>query len=188
MGLALNVAQQRTRRVWIALAVLVLVAAVDATHTWRVQRLNALIESGQVPPAGPAPAADAAPQLQFAQAHALATSGSLDVALSRYQALHTDASLRQAARFNSANLLLRQAQRVRAGPQPGQAIPLIELAKELYRELLRDDPAHWDARYNLERAQRLLPDPEEAEEAPAAEPRNAERAVTTMRGHSPGLP
>ena len=42
--------------------------------------------------------------------------------------------------FNSANLLLRQAERVRAGNQPGQAIPLIELAKETLREILRHDP------------------------------------------------
>jgi mxaK protein len=83
---------------------------------------------------------------------------------------------------------MRQALEVRAGDQPGQAIPLIELAKEVYREVLRNDPGHWDARYNLERAQRLLPDPDEAEDAPAAAKRDAERAVTTMRGYSPGLP
>jgi mxaK protein len=183
MGLA---TPQRTRRAWLALAVLVLVAAADAAHIWRLHRLNALIRSGQA--AVPASPADAAPQLQFAQAHGLAASGALDAALNRYQALQTDASLRQAARYNAANLLLRQAQRVRESQQPGQAIPLIELAKELYRDVLRENPGHWDARYNLERAQRLLPDPEEADEVPSAEPGNAERAVTTMRGFSPGLP
>ena len=78
---------------------------------------------------------------------------------------------------------------VRAGTQPGQAIALIELAKELYRDVLRADPQHWDARYNLDRAQRLLPDPDEAPEAaPPDTHRDAERAATTMRGYSPGLP
>ena len=54
--------------------------------------------------------------------------------------------------------------------------------------MLRDDPQHWDARYNLERAQRLLPDPDDDEPEPPAPQRNAERAATTMRGYSPGLP
>ncbi len=175
--------RQRTRRVWIALAVLVLVAAADAAYIGRLHGLNAQIQSGQV-----TSDATARPPLQFAQAHALAASGSVDAALSRYQALQADESLRHAARYNAANLLLRQAMHVREGQQPGQAIPLIELAKELYRDVLRDDPGHWDARYNLERAQRLLPDPEEADDVPSAEPGNAERAVTTMRGFSPGLP
>ena len=54
--------------------------------------------------------------------------------------------------------------------------------------MLRRDPDHWDARYNLERAQRLLPDPERREPEPAGPQRDAERAATTMRGYSPGLP
>jgi mxaK protein len=183
MGLA---TPQRTRRAWLALAVLALVAAADAAHIWRLHRLNASIRGGHA--ADQSMPADAAPQLQFAQAHRLAASGALDTALNRYQALQADASLRQAARYNAANLLLRQAQRVRESKQPGQAIPLIELAKELYRDVLRENPGHWDARYNLERAQRMLPDPDEADDVPSAEPGNAERAVTTMRGYSPGLP
>jgi len=67
-------------------------------------------------------------------------------------------------------------------------VPLIELAKETYREVLRHDPRHWPARYNLERAQRLLPDPEDGDGGPLEVPSNAERAATTMRGYSPGLP
>jgi len=175
---------RRTRIVFAALAALVLAAAVDGARTWQVRRLNALLQSGPVPE----PAATAAPELQFAHAQALAASGAVDSALKRYQALQADERLGQAARFNSANLLLREAMRVREGAEPGQAIALIELAKEHYREVLRQDPAHWDARYNLERAQRLLPDPAEAEDTLASEPRNAERAATTMRGFSPGLP
>ena len=54
--------------------------------------------------------------------------------------------------------------------------------------VLREDVAQWDARYNLERAQRLLPDPDEADPSAAQAPHNAERAATTMRGYSPGLP
>jgi mxaK protein len=167
------------------LALLLAVAAVDGARTWRQQRWNEAIESATPVNGG----GGAAPlEVQFAQAHAHAASGATEEALNRYRALQGDTALGQAARYNSANLLMRQALEVRAGAQPGQAIPLIELAKELYREVLRNDPGFWDARYNLERAQRLLPDPEEAEAAPPESRRGAERAVTTMRGYSPGLP
>ena len=64
----------------------------------------------------------------------------------------------------------------------------IELAKESYREVLRHDPEDWAARYNLERAQRLVADPEEVDDEPPEARRSAERAATTMRGYSPGLP
>ncbi len=135
------------------------------------------------------PEADKLPvQVRFAQAYAQAASGADEVALNRYRSLQGDSAVGQAARYNSANLLMRQALVVRAGAQPANAIVLIELAKEIYREVLRTDPAHWDARYNLERAQRLLPDADDEEQEPAGPQRNAERAATTMRGYSPGLP
>jgi mxaK protein len=67
-------------------------------------------------------------------------------------------------------------------------LPLIELAKEQYRELLRRDPQHWDARYNLERAQRLQPDPTDSAFDPTAAPQERERAATTMRAQTLGLP
>jgi len=185
MGLA---TRSRTRWVLALLALTAFAAVFDAAVLWRAARTNALIASGQ-------PIADAPgqpPELRFAQAHALAqsqaASGARDAALNRYRALQSDPRLGPAARFNSANLLVRQAVEVRASTQPGQAIALLELAKEYYRDVLRDDPAQWDARYNLERAQRLLPDPDEDDAGPLGEERNRERAVTTMRGYSPGLP
>ncbi len=185
MGLA---TRRRTRGVLALLALLVIAAGFDAAVLWRAAQTNALIASGQ-------PIADAPgqpPELRFAQAHALAqaraASGARDSALNRYRGLQNDGRLGAAARFNSANLLVRQALEVRESAQPGQAIALLELAKETYRDLLRDDPADWDARYNLERAQRLLPDPDDDEAAPPGAERNRERAVTTMRGYSPGLP
>ncbi len=119
---------------------------------------------------------------------ASAASSAEDAALHGYRSLQDDSPLGQAARYNSANMLMRQAVIVRASTQPGQAITLVELAKEMYRDVLRVDPQHWPARYNLERAQRLLADPEEAEALPVGPERNAERAATTMRGYSPGLP
>jgi mxaK protein len=185
MGVA---TRRRTRWVLALLALLVLVTVFDAAVLWRAAQTNALIASGQTI----ADAPGQPPELRFAQAHALAqaqaASGARESALNRYRSLQGDARLGAAARFNSANLLVRQAIEVRASAQPGQAIALLELAKEYYRDVLRDDPAQWDARYNLERAQRLLPDPEEEDAVPTGQERNRERAVTTMRGYSPGLP
>lgn len=197
--------RRTTRAVLVLLALTTVAAVIDGAGLWRQQRWNALIASDSVgapvtgpltgPLTGPVTQAAASErinlpaQVQFAQAYALAASGADQPALNRYRALQAHGPLGQAAAYNSANLLLRQALVVRAGTQPGQAIALIELAKELYRDVLRADPQHWDARYNLDRAQRLLPDPDEAPEvAPPAINRNAERAATTMRGYSPGLP
>jgi mxaK protein len=181
MGLS---TRRRTRIVLGVLAVAAVAGAVDSAHLCRQQQWNEAIAADPPVPGG----TGAPPELQFALAHALAASGANDEAMNRYRALQGDSALGQAARYNSANLLVRQAIAVRATPQPGQAIPLLELAKEIYREVLRNDPGQWDARYNLERAQRLLPDPDDAQPELADTNRAAERAVTTMRGYSPGLP
>jgi len=175
---------RRTRTVLLLLALTLAAAAIDGVRAWRQQHWNELIAAGPLPPE----AADLPPQVRFAQAYAQAASGADEVALNRYRSLQDDTTLGQAARYNSANLLMRQAAVVRAGAQPGNAIALVELAKEVYREVLRNDPEHWAARYNLERAQRLLADPDDLETEAAGPQRNAERAATTMRGYSPGLP
>jgi mxaK protein len=186
-----------TRWLLAAAAVLVLAAMADGALWWRDAGRNALIASGRVPADSPVP------KLQFAHAQALtaaigpggsADAGQVDVALNAWRALQSHPTLGTAARFNSANLLLRQAGALGAGlqtgqaGQAGQALPLIELAKEQYRELLRRDPGFWDARYNLERAQRLLPDPVDSDLEPTAAQRERERAAATMRAQSLGLP
>ena len=61
-----------------------------------------------------------------------------------------------------------------------QLLPLVELAKQSYRDLLRETPGDWDARYNLERALYLAPESEEdaaADEPPAPQ----EHAISTVR-------
>ncbi len=173
-----------TRIVWCLLAAAAVVAAIDGSLWWRDQQRNALITSGAVP----ADAKNLSPPMQFAQAHALAASGDDDAALAQYGTLQGETPLGQAARYNSANVLMRQAVALREAEKPGQALALIELAKEHYRDVLRHEPSQWNARYNLERAQRLVPDPDEADAPVAGPSRSAERAATTMRGYSPGLP
>ncbi|MFI4923281.1 MAG: MxaK protein, partial [Burkholderiales bacterium] len=93
-----------------------------------------------------------------------------------------------AAKFNSANLNLRDALAKRSEHAEGEALPLIELAKQSYREVLRADSDNWDARYNLERALRLAPEKEEGDAAGLLPPLGMERAITTMKAFTLGLP
>jgi mxaK protein len=180
--MGMRIRRPSLRWVWLGVAAGLLATAVDGWQLMRLQRWNARIADGTAPGDTPRP------ELQFARAYAQAAAGDTDAALKQYQALRSDPQVGAAARYNGANLLMRQAIAVRAGAQPGQAIALLELAKQGYRELLRQDPQQWDARYNLERAQRLLPDPEAADEEAPTEPPGRERAATTMRGESLGLP
>ena len=182
--MVLTPSRRLTRWVLVVLVLVCIAAAIDLVRWWQLQRLAEQVATV----ADSTPRDDDAPALRFARAATLAERGETDAALNLYRSLHTDASLGQAARYNGANLLMRQASALRESNAAGQAVTLIELAKQGYRDLLRADPNHWDARYNLERAQRLLPEPEDIDPA-IAEPRNdAERAATTMRGVSPGLP
>jgi mxaK protein len=119
------------RRRTIALVLLAACAGAalfDAATLGRASRWNAVIAAG----ASDAPA-DAPAPVRLAQAHTLAAAGAIDAALSRYGALQDDAAAGRAARYNAANLLMRQAEEKRAGAHPGQALPLVELAKEHYR-------------------------------------------------------
>lgn len=182
--MALMTPRTRLRLAWGALALLALAAVIDGWRWQDKERDNAMIRAGIAE--RPDPTARA--ELRFAHATELARRGEHEAAIDAYRVLQDDSALGRAARYNAANQLLLQALVLRGSALPGQALPLIELAKASYREVLRQDPEHWEARYNLERAQRLQPDPDDAEPDAGGPPENAERAATTMRGVSRGLP
>lgn len=188
-GLASIGSPRRTRAAWWGLGV-VAVVALAAGLSWALKaRDNAVIAAGQaLAQAGDAEFENATPELLFAQASELAAADKMEPALARYRALYGHPALSGAARYNSANLLMREALTLRDTDAPGQALPLIELAKQGYRQVLRADPGQWDARYNYERAQRAQPDPDEID-PPIGEPRSQpERSPTTTRGVGGGLP
>ncbi len=191
MALTRLLSTPRTRlRLLVALLGLGLAAAALAGwQWWRLERDDALAAAGGVA-ALPIEQVRASPTLRFARARELAAAEDFEGALQLYRTLYADPRLGLAARYNNANLLMREAGRLRNadGAGAGQAVALIELAKQGYREVLRADPHHWDARYNYERAQRLQPDPDD--ETPSiGGPRNdAERASITIRGVPQGLP
>ncbi|MGF1645266.1 MAG: hypothetical protein ACFCUJ_16630 [Thiotrichales bacterium] len=112
-------------------------------------------------------AAFASPEALFVRAW-LVHETEFDAAITAYSALEPspDSRLHTAARFNLATLYLQRGQRARQLGDDATALPLIELAKHLYRELLRGDPTHWHAKFNLEQALKLAPElPEQAQVA-----------------------
>jgi mxaK protein len=150
-----------------ALAVLAVFLAAPLTYdglAWlRASRANEAVRAGTVLRyRGPASA-----EVNFAQAYALAARGEPQRALTLYRdvagAAGTDATLRAEALYNAGNLHLRQAIAARAAHSDGQAMTLFELAKQSYRDALSSNTAHWDARYNLERALRYAPETDEAD-------------------------
>lgn len=97
---------------------------------------------------------------RFAAAYAAQIDGRHQEARLIYSRLERSrhARLRVAALYNTGNTYLEQASAIDMKSDADRAVPLIELAKRSYRDALALDPAHWDARYNLERALQLLPD------------------------------
>lgn len=179
-------------------------AALVATQALRLQRTQALntaiAAAAQTPAEGDAalPPRDAPREVRLARATALARAGAFDAAFKTYSALiepgAPDGVSRQAL-YNLGNMVLRQgmgsrggeaapADAATAGALSAEAGPLVELAKQRYRDLLRAAPDAWDARYNLERALRLAPEEHEAvvEEANT----NIERRNVMLRGMDPG--
>ncbi len=120
------------------------------------------------------------PEARLARAIALSKAGAYADAQKLYDALiQADASgdLAHAALFDLGNMYVRQATgEGNAGPV--KSLPLLEQAKQRYRQLLRVMPDDWDARYNLERA--LWRAPEETEGAD--EPDVKEQHDIKLRG------
>ena len=174
------------KRIVVFAAVLLLVAtAVETSRVLQIRSVNQQIESGQT-----AQVQDRSPpELRFAAAYRLAESGEVLPALSRYRQLagDTQGRVRAAALLNEGNLLLREALRVRALEDAEKSGPLLEMAKESYRELLQVEPGDWDAKYNLELALRLAPEPDDDTSETLPPPLGAPRQAPA-RGASPVLP
>ena len=116
---------------------------------------------------------------RFARAYGLQQQGEFEAAIRAYAGVAADdAGLAAAVSFNLANLYLRRALALRGEENLDLVVPLIELAKENYRQLLRRDSQHWDAKYNLELALTLLPDLEEQDREDDIMPERSPRANT----------
>jgi mxaK protein len=157
--------------------------AYNALRLDGIRRTNAAISSARVSNF------DAAvPEARFARALALARAGESEAAVKAYKALIEDErrDLSQAAQYNLGNLYMRDALADGAS-QAFRSLPLIELAKQRYRDVLRNEPADWDARYNLSRALLLAPEIEQELEE-EEDPPEKEQSVSTLQGARIDLP
>ena len=142
-----------------------LLAGYHGTRLEHAKRVNAAIaraDTAQIDPVKidtaliePAQLDSAVPEAVFARARVLSRVGDYRDAAKTYKLLiqGETVELRADALYNLGNLYLREA--LKNGAEAAiQSVPLIELAKQSYRDLLRDNPMDWDARYNLELALR----------------------------------
>jgi mxaK protein len=176
----------RLARMTLAAAVVLLgLAGGEAWRLVRIRHWNAEIANG-----GAAASAAAVPsKVRFAAAYAEDAKGNVQGALNAYRELDQveDLQVRRDAKYNSATLYLKEALAAGAAADPSAALTLVELAKQSYRELLRENPDDWDARYNLERALRIAPDADPAG-AELPPPPDHRHTPATTPGLTLGLP
>lgn len=119
---------------------------------------------------------------RFAHAYALQRRGEMQQALVAYSGVGAEpgSPLWQAVRYNMGNAYLRRAFADDVRGNDDLTLPLVELAKNSYRALLRRVPDHWDAKYNLERALQLVPDAREQAIQEWQAPEHSPRAIATF--------
>jgi mxaK protein len=169
----------------VATAALLALLAAQWMRVAQAERVNRAIAHA----AEPAAPDRALPEARFARALALARAGHYEAAVAAQKAFIAEehGALGLAMQYDLGNLHLREAL-ARRGADAADVLPLVELAKQSYRDVLRADPGDWDARYNLERALALAPESDD-ESAEAAEPTaNKERTVTTAHVGRSDLP
>lgn len=129
-----------------AVMVLSLLALLFSAYTlWQLNRLNAYIAEPNAYENTPN-----LPHALFARAGQLVIDEEPDLALEQYTIVlgQSDEPLKTEAFFNRGNINLREALEMTVAD--ARQIPLVELAKQDYRNALRLNPEHWGARYNLE--------------------------------------
>ena len=96
----------------------------------------------------------------FANARQLHQEGDYAQAQQVFASINIEQSpqLRVPVLFELSQTYIRQAVDFEKKGDAEQRIPLLELAKENYRKILRNDPDNWQARVNLARVLRMLPD------------------------------
>src|SRR5262245_47222565 len=166
------------RALSLAAIALFIAGAWECVRLREVLRFNSAVRADRLALA----AARDTPEGAFAAALTLQRKGEFEQALHAYASIHPEsAALSSAVRFNLANSYLRRA--FELGDSAGADVigPLIELAKQEYREVLRDDSHAWDAKYNLELALSVQPDVSEVESDAVAMPEHSKESVATQR-------
>ena len=183
----------RKRLPWIlgvVCLVLVIFTAREAQHVRRLQVYKRAIRDGSLVSL---PVGGEIPEVTFTRAWMLSRNGREQEALMLYEDLgqSRDPILRAKARYQIGALLLRQATDLledQGAPALTKVVPLIEIAKETLREVLRHDSHDREAKYNLELALRLLPEPERIDRADDKQAKEEKGDWTSIPGLPEGMP
>lgn len=130
------------------------------------------------------------PELRLARAFYFRQKHRYDEALSTLSLVMDkgDRDFQAKVRYNLGNLYLEQAMQQAKAMNINEALPLLGLAKQAYRQALALDSGNWDAKYNLEIAMRLLPEMDRVD-MPDDEPTKQKSQLwTTVPGFPRGLP
>ena len=124
---------------------------------------------------------------QFAKAFALQRQRDFRATVAAYAAIDATAGsqMQMNIKFNLANLYFRQASQLREAGTDDLAMPLLELAKQNYKEVLRTDNDRWDAKYNLELALFLAPELALVDDLEERKPEHSPRALTKSPSREP---
>jgi mxaK protein len=124
---------------------------------------------------------------QFAKAYALQQQRDFKATVTAYAAIDaaSGSQMQMDIKFNLANLYFREASQLREIGADDLAMPLVELAKQNYKELLRINNGHWDAKYNLELALVLAPEMDPVDPLEERNPEHSPRALTKTKLREP---
>ncbi len=150
----------------------------DVLFVFEASRVNDALRRGEYVEA----ASHGSSHGMFAKGYVYQQRGEIDQAFKVYARVDAfnDPVLEYALKYNMANLYLQQAVKARRSNDMDLAIPLIELAKQNYREVLRLNSNDWLVKYNLERALQLLPDLEEQATPEDVMPERSPRAAGSV--------
>lgn len=145
-----------TRGAFILIGLLAVAAIYQGWALHRATRYNAAVERQDWTAAARYPRERG----KLAAALVYQAKGDRQAALEVYAEIESGgrAELAQISRYNMANLYLRQGMEASEAGSMDLALPLIELAKASYRQVLQAQPQHWDARFNLAVALKIVPD------------------------------
>lgn len=182
----------RHQMIWAVFLGSLLLAALQLSAVYRIHRENqwlAELRSGQDV------AIDnimtAAPELRLGRAIYLKQKQRYDEALETLSLVVEQGgrTLQVQSRYNLGNLYLTQAMSEVDAGRINQAIPLLTLAKQAYRQAQKLDSRFWDAKYNLELAMKLLPEFDRISPAePDDDAAKPSQLWTTVPGFPRGLP
>lgn len=183
---------QRTRRRNTLMCLIVIAAlcagiALEGMKLRRDLAFNAALDDGQAAAAAGHPGAHG----KFALAYARQNDGDLDGALGTYGQLSeaeqhnvgVGTDLGERLRYNLSTLYLQKAVEAADEQSDQTRLPLVELAKQGFRDVLRENPQHWPSRYNLTRAIALVPDLLEFSAEEDRMPERSPRAPQEARAH-----